>query len=78
MRFGGSRGGALFLSVSLSDGNEGYVRESGDVLGQNGNKGSSEEEQVVVFEKEKGSGAMNTTKHLWSGAVAAMVSRFEL
>ncbi|XP_004288199.1 PREDICTED: probable mitochondrial adenine nucleotide transporter BTL3 [Fragaria vesca subsp. vesca] len=73
VRFGGRRGG-LFLSVSLSDGNEGYVRESGDDLGQNGNKGSAEEE-TVVFEKEKGSGAMNTTKHLWSGAVAAMVSR---
>ncbi|KAL6225183.1 hypothetical protein ACLB2K_004034 [Fragaria x ananassa] len=74
VRFGGRRGG-LFLSVSLSDGNEGYVRESGDDLGQNGNKGSVEEEEAVVFEKEKGSGAMNTTKHLWSGAVAAMVSR---
>lgn len=24
----------------------------------------------------RGRGAMNTTKHLWSGAVAAMVSRF--
>ncbi|XP_050388165.1 probable mitochondrial adenine nucleotide transporter BTL3 [Argentina anserina] len=84
VRFGDRRGG-VFLSVSLSDGNEGYVKESGDVLGQNGNKSSSEGE--VVFEKErsesvekekekeKGSGAMNTTKHLWSGAVAAMVSR---
>ncbi|PRQ48680.1 putative mitochondrial carrier protein [Rosa chinensis] len=84
VRFGGGRGGGAFLCVSLSDGNEGYVRESGEVLGQNGNKNSTAEEQAaeeVVFEKErseiveKGSGAMNTTKHLWSGAVAAMVSR---
>ncbi|KAM5577246.1 putative mitochondrial adenine nucleotide transporter BTL3 [Rosa sericea] len=83
VRFGGRRGGGAFLCVSLSDGNEGYVRESGEVLGQNGNKNSTAEEQAaeVVFEKErseiveKGSGAMNTTKHLWSGAFAAMVSR---
>ncbi|XP_062006904.1 probable mitochondrial adenine nucleotide transporter BTL3 [Rosa rugosa] len=84
VRFGGGRGGGAFLCVSLSDGNEGYVRESGEALGQNGNTNSTAEEQAaaeVVFEKErseiveKGSGAMNTTKHLWSGAVAAMVSR---
>jgi hypothetical protein len=35
---------------------------------------------VVVPEKAKeahaGAGAMNTTKHLWAGAVAAMVSRY--
>ncbi|KAM1052810.1 hypothetical protein ACFX13_000403 [Malus domestica] len=88
---GGGGGGGLFLSVSLSirgsegdGGEERYVRESGQVLGQNGDKSfsSSEEEAaiVAVFEGEgetarKGSGAMNTTKHLWSGAVAAMVSR---
>lgn len=84
---GGGRG--LFLSVSFSingtegDGDEGYAGESGQVLGQNGIKKSAEEEEAaVVFAKDgrdsvqkKGSGAMNTTKHLWSGAVAAMVSR---
>lgn len=94
MRFEGLRGGGggggrgLFLSVSFSingtegDGDEGYVRESGQVLGQNGIKKSTEEEEAaVVFAEDrrdtvqKGSGAMNTTKHLWSGAVAAMVSR---
>ncbi|XP_068315778.1 probable mitochondrial adenine nucleotide transporter BTL3 [Pyrus communis] len=95
LRFEGLRrggGGGLLLSVSLSikgserdGGEERYVRESGQVLGQNGDKSfsSSEEEEaaiVAVFEGEgetarKGSGAMNTTKHLWSGAVAAMVSR---
>ncbi|XP_062099584.1 probable mitochondrial adenine nucleotide transporter BTL3 [Humulus lupulus] len=92
LRVGGSCG---FLSVSLSlkkseedrNGDEGYARESTEVLGQNGNRnGISEvEEAVVVYEhgenetvqrvKEKGSGAFNTTKHLWAGAVAAMVSR---
>lgn len=86
----GGGGGALFLSVSLSikesegNGDDGCVGESGQVLGQNGNTSFSSEEAVVVFEKgesetvRKGSGAMNTTKHLWSGAVAAMVSRFLL
>uniref|UniRef100_A0A803R0R7 Mitochondrial adenine nucleotide transporter BTL3 n=1 Tax=Cannabis sativa TaxID=3483 RepID=A0A803R0R7_CANSA len=80
----------FFLSVSLSikKSEEGYGREStDDVLGQNENRnGISEvEETVVDYEhgenetvrrvKEKGSGALNTTKHLWAGAVAAMVSR---
>ncbi|KAM0971231.1 hypothetical protein ACFX13_019449 [Malus domestica] len=86
----GGGGTPLFLSVSLSirgsegdGGEEEYVPESGQVLGQNGDKSFSSEEAAVVavFEKgeaetaRKGSGAMNTTKHLWSGAVAAMVSR---
>lgn len=85
VRFEGLRGGGggrgLFLSVSFSingtegDGDEGYVRESGQVLGQNGIKKSTEEEEAAVVLDKKGSGAMNTTKHLWSGAVAAMVSR---
>lgn len=67
--------GGVFLSVSLSvKGNEdGCFGDSGNVLGQNGD---SEEVTVVEQEQEKlGSGALNTTKHLWSGAVAAMVSR---
>ncbi|XWS33328.1 hypothetical protein CRYUN_Cryun22dG0072300 [Craigia yunnanensis] len=76
---GGGKGG-WFLSVSLSR-DEGYVGESGESWGQNGGK-NLEEEEVVEEEKEKvkvkvkkGSGALNTSKHLWSGAVAAMVSR---
>lgn len=32
-------------------------------------------ENVNVKVRERGRGAMNTTKHLWSGAVSAMVSR---
>ncbi|XP_022741470.1 probable mitochondrial adenine nucleotide transporter BTL3 [Durio zibethinus] len=76
-RRGGGKGG-WFLSVSLSR-DEGYVGESGETWGQNGGK-NLEEEELVEEEKEKvkvrkGSGALNTTKHLWSGAVAAMVSR---
>lgn len=87
------RGNGGFLSVSLSikdggggGGGEGFVLESSQVLGQNGEEKSSESETAAfeeVEEKEgkvvsrvrgKG-GALNTTKHLWAGAVAAMVSR---
>ncbi|XVE83138.1 hypothetical protein DITRI_Ditri16bG0063400 [Diplodiscus trichospermus] len=77
-RRGGGKGG-WFLSVSLSR-EEGYVGESGESLGQNVGKNLEEEEVVVEEEVEKGkvkkgSGALNTSKHLWAGAVAAMVSR---
>ncbi|XP_010269268.1 PREDICTED: probable mitochondrial adenine nucleotide transporter BTL3 [Nelumbo nucifera] len=69
-----------FLSVSLSiKGTDGYVQETNVFLAQNGEKIS---EEAVAFEESKeekgmlqGAGAMNTTKHLWAGAVAAMVSR---
>ncbi|KAK6923398.1 Mitochondrial substrate/solute carrier [Dillenia turbinata] len=74
---------AKFLSVSLSikGGNGGFEHDSSVLLGQNGEKSS--EETTLVFQKErkehkmeqKKSGALNMTKHLWSGAVAAMVSR---
>ncbi|KAL9245749.1 hypothetical protein vseg_019365 [Gypsophila vaccaria] len=66
-----------FMSVSLSVNDDvsddGYVGNSDDhVLGQNGNFTS-----VVVEEESnvRSSGAFNTTKHLWAGAVSAMVSR---
>lgn len=80
-------GGCGFLSVSLSANGSGengdYIQDSEDYLGQNGNKDSMEkaiqhEEEEEVREKKavmRGSGAMNMTKHLWAGAVAAMVSR---
>ncbi|XP_068637416.1 probable mitochondrial adenine nucleotide transporter BTL3 [Aristolochia californica] len=72
-----------FLSISLSlKGNEGFVQPSSPLLGQSAEKN---EEKSVVEEEEKvgqklpyqhqGARAMNTTKHLWAGAVAAMVSR---
>ncbi|GFY80252.1 mitochondrial substrate carrier family protein [Actinidia rufa] len=74
-----------FLSVSLSikgsTSREGFGQESSGVLGQSGERRS--EEEVVTFEEVKkeevrfggGGGALNITKHLWAGAVAAMVSR---
>ncbi|XP_004237388.1 probable mitochondrial adenine nucleotide transporter BTL3 isoform X1 [Solanum lycopersicum] len=70
------RGRGRFLSVTLSDSNE--------ILGKNGEAAVAESEVNVCKEVEKvekgklhggGGGAFNTTKHLWSGAVAAMVSR---
>ncbi|CAH8313197.1 unnamed protein product [Eruca vesicaria subsp. sativa] len=70
--------GALFLSVSLS------IKEEEEGEGYNGQNGykslklkdsvliKAEEKKIKV--KENGSGALNTTKHLWAGAFAAMVS----
>ncbi|KAL9446816.1 hypothetical protein AB3S75_014476 [Citrus x aurantiifolia] len=75
----------LFLSVSLR--NDGLLRESNFCLVQNGDKSSDDTPKfepgnvaVEVFEKKRnarvrGRGAINTTKHLWAGAIAAMVSR---
>ncbi|KAI3978543.1 hypothetical protein MKX01_015718 [Papaver californicum] len=82
--------GGLFCSVSLSSINgsndgDGLVQESNGFLSENGEM--KEEAETVVVEKnekkkvEKKVGlqgtasAMNTTKHLWAGAVSAMVSR---
>lgn len=78
------------MSLSIKGaGDEGYIGESGggERLGQNGNQILEADEssaEVVVSAEEnskekvegRGSGALNTTKHLWAGAVAAMVSRF--
>ncbi|KAG9451521.1 hypothetical protein H6P81_011486 [Aristolochia fimbriata] len=72
-----------FLSISLSiKGNEGFVQASSQLLGQNEEKHEEksvvEEEEVVgkkLLYQQPSAGAMNTTKHLWAGAVAAMVSR---
>ncbi|KAF7839948.1 putative mitochondrial adenine nucleotide transporter BTL3 [Senna tora] len=59
-------GGFLSLSISIngSEGDQRYVQES--------RADECEEKENVVV---RGSGAMNMTKHLWAGAVAAMVSR---
>lgn len=68
--------GGGFLSVSLKS--DGVVRDSKGCLVQNGDEGS---EEAVVEETRtekvgiRGGRAMNTTKHLWAGAIAAMVSR---
>ncbi|KAL2468029.1 putative mitochondrial adenine nucleotide transporter BTL3 [Forsythia ovata] len=81
--------GFEFLCLSLSiKGKDGVIRKSSESLVQNGDKKSSEETRAVVGGGSavvkagirskvslRGRGAMNTTKHLWAGAVAAMVSR---
>ncbi|KAL5982187.1 hypothetical protein ACLOJK_016257 [Asimina triloba] len=82
--------GGGFLSVSLSiKGNDGVIRESEVFLGQNGESSGEKSSEGIaaalaekeVEEEEKGkfqgarAGAVNTTKHLWAGAIAAMVSR---
>ncbi|KAI4337698.1 hypothetical protein L6164_016082 [Bauhinia variegata] len=76
--------GGWFLSVSLRSGK--YVGEQKVFLEQNGDAGpkkaTTRDGGNTVIEqgnKQKvnirGGAAMNTTKHLWAGAVAAMVSR---
>ncbi|XP_062165505.1 probable mitochondrial adenine nucleotide transporter BTL3 [Alnus glutinosa] len=73
-----------FLTVSLKS--DGFVRESKVYLVQNREEGpekaTTREEGDAVVERGKkqkarlrGGRAVNTTKHLWSGAIAAMVSR---
>ncbi|XP_004300640.1 PREDICTED: probable mitochondrial adenine nucleotide transporter BTL3 isoform X1 [Fragaria vesca subsp. vesca] len=73
-------GGSAFLSVSLrSDGVVRVAKE--ECLVQNGDEEAAAAVVVVVGEvKRERVGvrrgrAMNTTKHLWAGAIAAMVSR---
>ncbi|XP_021284397.1 probable mitochondrial adenine nucleotide transporter BTL3 [Herrania umbratica] len=65
----------FFLSVSLS--NDGLVSETKEFLLQNGVQKKSNGEVAVVKQKVRVTrrGAVNTTKHLWAGAIAAMVSR---
>lgn len=65
------RRGVGFLSLSVKDESQGFI------LG-NEDKEKEEENVVVKVEqkhKQQQKGAFNTTKHLWAGAVAAMVSR---
>lgn len=75
------RVGAEFLSVNSSiKRNDEFSRNSAENLVQNGDKSSKEQAFEGGGKKQKvgvrrGLGAVNTTKHLWSGAVSAMVSR---
>ncbi|GMN45331.1 hypothetical protein TIFTF001_014522 [Ficus carica] len=76
-RFKAVGDGGRFLSVSLRS--DGVVREAKMCLVQNGYEGA---EDAVAEERKKKEKirvrkgvAVNTTKHLWSGAIAAMVSR---
>lgn len=78
--------GGGFLSVSLR--NDGFSQEATGCFVQNGDKASEEAARLsggiaIVETGEKqdevragGRAAMNTTKHLWAGAAAAMVSRY--
>ncbi|XP_059318048.1 probable mitochondrial adenine nucleotide transporter BTL3 [Lycium ferocissimum] len=63
------RGGFLSVTVSCNGGggNEGFKEDSDDVAG------CEEVEKKVV--SGGGAAALNTTKHLWAGVVAAAVSR---
>ncbi|XP_010680544.2 probable mitochondrial adenine nucleotide transporter BTL3 isoform X1 [Beta vulgaris subsp. vulgaris] len=73
------------LCVSLSvkdsdDSDHAFSRDSDQLLGQNRDRNSeivrvSEQLEDFKEDKLKNYGAFNTTKHLWAGAVAAMVSR---
>ncbi|KAJ9146432.1 hypothetical protein P3X46_028701 [Hevea brasiliensis] len=66
----------LFLSVSLRNNGPGLVFEPKVCLAQNGDeKNVIEEERRKRDVRIRGRGAMNTTKHLWSGGIAALVSR---
>lgn len=83
--------GGQFLSVSLSvkeseSESEGFLEKSGEAKEEEVVAVEEGEEEMrrtktkkkkreVVRVRGAGTGAMNTTKHLWAGAVAAMVSR---
>lgn len=73
---------ADFLCLSLSvNGKVDVIGNSSECLVASGGKedvgggASTVRAEKRVKVKRSGKGAMNTTKHLWSGAVAAMVSR---
>lgn len=77
----GIGGNFLCLSLSLKK-NTDVVGNSSECLLSNGDESPKVEESSVgdgVVKKRniglRGRGAMNTSKHLWAGAVAAMVSR---
>ncbi|XP_047306974.1 probable mitochondrial adenine nucleotide transporter BTL3 [Impatiens glandulifera] len=66
--------GADFLSVSLSaKSGDGILLNPATNFTQNAGKLSADSRRSKV--RLRAHGAMNTTKHLWAGAVAAMVSR---
>ncbi|KAK3225923.1 hypothetical protein Dsin_005785 [Dipteronia sinensis] len=89
LRFVRRRGGFLSVSLSIKEGSEGYVGESRETWGQNENDNNNKtgreeeedenEQETVSFEvekvRQKESGAFNTTKHLFAGAISAAVSR---
>ncbi|KAL0366405.1 UNVERIFIED_CONTAM: putative mitochondrial adenine nucleotide transporter BTL3 [Sesamum radiatum] len=75
------RGGFLCLSLSVK-GKDGVINNSTECVGGSGGNESKEAVAGAAVKAGKrvkvrlrGRGAVNTTKHLWAGAVAAMVSR---
>lgn len=66
--------GCGFLSLSL----KGDVEKRGVGFSGDGFKRGKKEGVVVVRRGGGGGVAVNTTKHLWAGAIAAMVSRYLL
>ncbi|PWA79785.1 substrate carrier protein [Artemisia annua] len=72
------RRGVGFLSLSVKDESQGFVGGECDTSILGNEDKEKEESNVVLKVEEKHKqqkGAFNTTKHLWAGAVAAMVSR---
>nr|GEY37895.1 reverse transcriptase domain-containing protein [Tanacetum cinerariifolium] len=63
--------GVGFLSLSVKDESQGFVGGDCDTTSLLGNQ---DKDNVAVKVEENQRGAFNTTKHLWAGAVAAMVS----
>ncbi|XP_047316883.1 probable mitochondrial adenine nucleotide transporter BTL3 [Impatiens glandulifera] len=89
VKWNGRSSGNGFLSVSLSiKGNgQGHAEEQDEVLGGAKVSDGNRDDEIVLVDvkKEEDSGlrqpgagkgtVFNTTKHLWAGAIAAMVSR---
>lgn len=75
--------GGRFLSVTVSingGGNEGFEEDSGEKAAEGEMPLCRRQVEKVEEEKKVRSGgeaALNTTKHLWAGAVAAAVSRYK-
>lgn len=77
--------GGRFLSVTVSingGGNEGFQEDSGETAAESEMPVCRRQVEKVEEEEEKkvlsgGGAALNTTKHLWAGAVAAAVSRLK-
>lgn len=63
----------MFLSVSLSK--NGSEKQCKDALTVNDEVRGKENGKRRILGGAKRSGTMNTRKHLWAGAVAAMVSK---
>lgn len=65
----------MFLSVSLK--NDGSKLESKNALTENDEFLGKENGKRRIIGGVRRNGTMNTRKHLWAGAVAAMVSKYK-